>query len=252
MKNKMMGILQRVINFFKNNWKKVAVIAGAFIIVVVIGVVSLRVRANKIENSIREQLSGKTFESFEDLGNDMWSLSSYTFQENGKYMNDEYYCYGGNSDSIEHTSYDGTTRVEVSLFGKASCGIFDVILDDGEVKTLKSPVGYTYEIVETSHLQQIAIEVFCQLTEWKNSNYGEMIETIYKDYDVTCTAVEGSDTKYVFTFEGNYYPNKHDLPNFTIEGTLSVEVDIATKKGKILEDDGIRTAMNVWVVLSSY
>lgn len=251
MKDKIKQFLKVSIGFLKLNWKKVVLIASIAIVVTVIVVVSNSVRVNNIKNNVIDQLSGKTFECFEDLGNDMWTLNCYTFQEDGKYINDEYYYYGG-SDTIEHKNYDGTANIKVSLSGKVTFSVYEVILNNGEIEALKSSVGDDiYEIVEVSNLQKIAVDVFCELTQWKNSNYGEMIDVIYKDYDVTCTAVEGSNTKYVITFNGNYYPNKPDLPDFTIEGTLSVEVDIATKTGKILEDDGIRSAMDVWVILGS-
>lgn len=251
MKDKVKEILGKSIDFFKANWKKVALIASVVVVVAVFFVVLHGIKANKIKNDVINQLNGKTFECYEDLGNDMWTLDCYTFQEDGKYINDEYYYYGG-SDTIEHKNYDGTANIKVSLSGKVTFSVYEVILNNGEIEALKSSIGDDiYEIVEVSNLQKIAVDVFCELTQWKNSNYGEMIDVIYKDYDVTCTAVEGSDTKYVITFNGNYYPNKPDLPNFTIEGTLSVEVDIATKTGKILEDDGIRSAMDVWVILGS-
>ena len=251
MKDKVKEILGKSIDFFKANWKKVALIASVVVVVAVFFVVLHGIKTNKIKNDVINQLNGKTFECYEDLGNDMWTLDCYTFQEDGKYINDEYYYYGG-SDTIEHKNYDGTANIKVSLSGKVTFSVYEVILNNGEIEALKSSIGDDiYEIVEVSNLQKIAVDVFCELTQWKNSNYGEMIDVIYKDYDVTCTAVEGSDTKYVITFNGNYYPNKPDLPNFTIEGTLSVEVDIATKTGKILEDDGIRSAMDVWVILGS-
>lgn len=260
MKNKVKEILEKFrektffkkcIDFLKINWKKVSLMVGIVVVVIVMGVVLLSVRANNIKKDVINQLNGKTFECYEDLGNDMWTLDCYTFQEDGKYINDEYYYYGG-SDTIEHKNYDGTANIKVSLSGKVTFSVYEVILNNGEIEALKSSIGDDiYEIVEISHLKKIAVDVFCELTQWKNSNYGEMIDVIYKDYDVTCTAVEGSDTKYVITFNGNYYPNKPDLPNFTIEGTLSVEVDIATKTGKILEDDGIISAMDVWVILGN-
>lgn len=251
MKDKIKQFLKISIGFLKLNWKKVVLIASIAIVVTVIVVVSNSVRVNNIKNNVIDQLNGKTFECFEDLGNDMWTLNCYTFQEDGKYINDEYYYYGG-SDTIEHKNYDGTANIKVSLSGKVTFSVYEVILNNGEIEALKSSVSDDiYEIVEVSNLQKIAVDVFCELTQWKNSNYGEMIDVIYKDYDVTCTAVEGSNTKYVITFNGNYYPNKPDLPDFTIEGTLSVKVDIATKTGKILEDDGIRSAMDVWVILGS-
>ena len=245
----------KVVDYLKTNWKKVSLIAGVAIVVIVIGAVLLSVRANNIKKDVINQLSGKTFENLEELGMGGWALQSYTFQEDDKYIKDIYFYYNRNSDTIKHSSYDGTADIKVSLFGKVTCkvttfGVYEVILNNGEIEALKKSDD-TYEIVEISHLKKIAVDVFCELTQWKNSNYGEMIDVIYKDYDVTCTAVEGSDTKYVITFNGNYYPNKPDLPDFTTEGTLSVEVDIATKTGKILEDDGIRSAMDVWVILGN-
>lgn len=249
MKDKTREILEKIINFSKNNWKKIAIIAGVVIIVVVLGLVLFGIRANNIKNSVKEQLNGKTFESFEDLGNDMWTLDGYTFQEDGKYINDEYYYYGS-SNIIEHKNNNGTANIKVSLFGKVTFSVYEIILNNGEIEALKSSISDDiYEIVEVSNLQKIAVDVFCELTQWRNTTYGEMIDIIYKDYDVTCTAVEGSDTKYVLTFDGYYYPNKRDIPNYTEHGVLSVEVDIATKTGKILKDQGITTAMDVYVVL---
>lgn len=247
------AFLKKCIDFFKTNWKKVALIVGVVIVVTVIGTVSHSIRVNNIKNNVINQLSGKTFENFEELGMGGWTLNSYTFQEDGKYIEDIYYYYNRNSDTIEHKSYDGTADIKVSLFGKVTFSVYEVVLNNGEIEALKSSISDdTYEIVEISHLQKIAVDVFCELTQWKNSNYGEMIEIIYKDYDVTCEVVEGSKTKYLLTFDGEYYPNKKDVPDFTCTGTLAVEVDIEEKTGKIIKDEGVTDAMDVYLILSQF
>lgn len=254
MKNKLKEVLKKCIDYIKPNWKKIAIITGSICVVIVVSVVANNIRVNSVKNDIKEQLSGKTFEKFEELGSGGWTLDSYTFQEDGKYIKDVYYYYRSNSDTIDHTSHEYVTNIEVSLFGKVTVGGNEVIFNDGEIVALKSSItDDTYEMVEISHLKQIAVDVFCELKVWENlnysENYGEMIDIIYKDYNVTCTAVEGSNTKYVLAFDGTYYPNKRELPNHTEPGILSVEVDISTKTCKILKDQGVTTAMRVYVVL---
>ncbi len=248
------AFLKKCIDFLKTNWKKVTLIVGAVGVAIIIFVVVHSIRVNNIRNDVINQLSGKTFEKFEELGLGGWNLDSYTFQEDGKYINDVYYYYTSYSDTIDHNSYDGIADIKVSLFGKVTVGSNEVIFNDGEIEALKSSItDDIYEMVEISHLKQIAVDVFCELKVWENlnysENYGEIIDIIYKDYNVTCTAVEGSNTKYVLTFDGTYYPNKRELPNHTEPGILSVEVDISTKTCKILKDQGVTTAMRVYVVL---
>ena len=78
-----------------------------------------------------------------------------------------------------------------------------------------------------------------------------MVTTIYKDYDIYCDAIEGSDTKYLITIEGNYYPNKTYLKNYTEKGTFSVEVDLETQESKIIKDQGITSAYETYLALST-
>lgn len=240
-------------SFLKTHAKKLAIICGAIItfILLIVGIVLI---ANTIKvNEIKQKLNGMVFEySYEYENIDTWAVSTMSFKEDGKYVDDyAHYSPAG----LERYSSDYTAEVEVSLFGKATVDNYDIEFnDEGEIVALIHS-NSRYEVVESSTIDQkikeTAVDIFGQLTKWNNSNFGKMVTTIYKDYDIYCDVVDGSDSKYLVTIKGEYYPNKTYLKNVTEEGTFSVEVDLITKEGNIIKDEGITSAWEVYLALNT-
>lgn len=261
------SFFKNLISFAKKNWKKIAVIGGAVIVTVgvIFGVVSIAnaVKANKIE----EQLKGMVFEEAREWDSiDSWSVSNITIGEDGtyKYDNYDYSGYGTNEevDKLTHSDSTSELKVTVSLSGKAILGRkdigYEIVFEDDEIVGLKSVLSVDdsmYKAVEQSSAKQkireTAVDIFGELTKWKNSNFTKMVTTIYKDYDIYCDAVEGSDSKYLVTIKGDYYPNKSQIKNYTQKGTFAVEVDLNTKEGKIVKDEGVTSAYDVYLALNT-
>lgn len=252
-------------SFFKDNWKKLVALFGVVIVVIgfVVGIIFsiASISCNIREKNIEKQLNGLIFQDVYESYLLDWSTTTLSFKEDGRYVR-EYHSYATSNEDItkhvlEYDTQEDVADIKVPLFGKPTFNTYYEIIfdDDGNIEALKHRNSDSrYELVNESSapqkLKETAVDVFCELTMWKNSNFGKMISTIYKDYDVTCEAIEGSKTKYLLTFDGEYYPNKKDVPDFTCPGTLAVEVDIEEKTGKIIKDEGVTDAMDVYLILS--
>ena len=249
----------------KKLWKKILLIGVAAVAVIGIifgGVlISYSVKAGKIE----EQLQNMIFESSTEYDYSWWSVHNISVNDDGTYTS-TWHQYNGNSTGEEEalTKSESNSELEVSvtLSGKAILGDndigYEIIFEDDEIVGLKSLLSVNeddiYTVVDESsaelNIKLTAVETFCQLKKWK-SNYGEMVNIIFKDYDISCDAVEGSDSKYLVTVTWYYYPNKTYLKNYTEEGTISVEVDINTKEGTKIKDQGITSAYEVYLATST-
>lgn len=253
-----------ILNYVKQYKKMILVIVCAVIaaIALLIGVISIAnsIKAGKIE----KQLQGMVFKHYSEYNVDSgensvtnWYLWVIDIDKDDSYISEDWSCYPAESEDkrFKHSKDEYELDISFSLFGKPQLGRYEIVYDEnGEIEALDSGIVRYDAVAEESSESVIgkkAFEVFGKLTKWKNSNFAEMIKTIYKDYDVNYEAVEGSDSKFLVTVTGNYYPNKTDLKNFTQEGTFTVEVDLATNEGKIIKDQGITSAYDVYRALST-
>lgn len=127
--------------------------------------------------------------------------------------------------------------------------IDDVI--DREVQRAAQAEAERAELLEQNKAKAAELFENVRISTLSEYTMGHLLEEVCKEYTLTCEPEEGSETKFVFTVDAIYYPNKVDLDFLTETGTMVTVVDIESGECAIVEDSGILNAMEVYLALGT-
>ena len=127
--------------FLKNNWKKLVILAAVGIVVVgiiisaIVGVIAIS--RNIKANNIKKQLNGMTFHRLygSSYGTDYWYADTWSFEEDGKYIRDDYNYTVSNDDYhknvLKHDISEGVAEIKVPLFGTPTINThYEIVFDE--------------------------------------------------------------------------------------------------------------------------
>lgn len=98
--------------------------------------------------------------------------------------------------------------------------------------------------------KQKALNEFLSLSSWDGYSMNDMIKFIFVTYPtITCEPEGNSQTRFLITVTGKYYPNKADVLEYKLDGTMVVAYDIQTGTCEIREGKSIYDAMNLYYLL---
>lgn len=106
------------------------------------------------------------------------------------------------------------------------------------------------QLASRTEREQEAIRIFQTTTKpyWKGYTFADMEEIIFSSSEIECEPYQGSDTKFLVTLSGNYYPNIVDFPSAQRNGRITLLVDTDTGGVSLYEDTGIESAFEAYIV----
>lgn len=225
-------------------------------------------------NELQAQLVNKTFECRQTNsatgGEQVYWIS---FDGEGKYRYESVDFYTEETEDLQgnytvKVSFDGTAKVyadnsEYDISAK-NTGIVENIYAGTKIyRSITRDSGETLAQWFQDELYQMKLEenkeealaFFGEITYWEGEEtFESLIPEIFEDYELTCEPVGDSNSEFTITVSGSYYINKVNIPNFTQQGELACYVSISEVENelRIIRDDGIIDAMDLYVVLNKY
>lgn len=251
------------------------VIVGAVLLLTAGGLLTFRlVQNNMLAAQLEAELARTRYKESITIGENSFSETWITFQNETEYtyenvldnmsqphkMEGEYHVevgldgepvlYLGGSEYRLNVSYDGTIE---SIESVASSSEFS--------KTTMTTAGldrwfenYKKEKKKEQDKEQ-AVNMVMSCQFWNFSyTFGELIPIVFKNYTVSCEASGTSSDVFRVTVSGEYYFNKVDLPTLTRTGSVTIEVTNGLEETslRVISDDGIMDAMEIYGILTTY
>lgn len=256
---------------------RLLLIAAALLLIVggIFGIILIKNHLRAME--ITDQLIGKTFEYHIDY----YFLDSYmtewlTFKEDG-ICHEEYYhapIYDENSDSEVYNEIDWDYAVKVALNGDISLEIgiytYEIEFDSsGDIEKLTDDFDNEYSVIDRDSDRSLkdtadeqnqakarlenkntALQLFSNIRLWDISSetVGSLIPIVFKDYTTSVEPEGDSDTVFLVTVSGTYFPNT-DVPQYTEEGSMTCRIDVENQTYEITHGQNVKSAMETYVAL---
>lgn len=195
---------------------------------------------------VKQALSAKFLELFADVynSNDVISQERFDFTVSEQNLRAAKPFFGEN-DQLYVVANVGSL-----IGGDTRTLIVSLTADD---VSFDEPSSATTTSDPLADAKEYALYIFNSITtpNWNGYNFDTLIDIVFTDYDVQCVANRGSETQFLVTLSGNYYPNVVDLPEVTHYGTIEFLVDTVEGTATLVSDDGIMKAFDIYIALGT-